>query len=231
VRDELVEMNVAPESKFVVVSLGFDLSPFRIGARERAEMRASVRAEFGIPPDASLMTLVARLVPIKRVDRFLRLANALRDIPGMHFLIVGDGELREPMQASAEALGLGKRLVWSGFRQDMPAMYAASDLVVQTSDNEGTPVALIEAQAAGVPVLSTRVGGVASAIGDDALFAAAHDESGLADKARRLLTDVPFASRAGRSGQMRVLTHFGLKRLIADIDALYRSLRNWNPQR
>jgi glycosyltransferase involved in cell wall biosynthesis len=77
-------------------------------------------------------------------------------------LIVGDGELRERLQASAEAQSLGERLVWAGFRRHLPDVYFASDVAVQTSDNEGTPVALIEAQAGGVPMVSTAVGGVAT---------------------------------------------------------------------
>ena len=87
------------------------------------------------------MTLVARLVPIKRVDRFLRVAARLDGNAGVRFLVVGDGVDRERLRASTEARTLADRVVWTGFRRDMPDVYFASDVVVLTSDNEGTPVA------------------------------------------------------------------------------------------
>jgi glycosyltransferase involved in cell wall biosynthesis len=224
VRDELVAMDVAPASKFEVVPLGFDLSPFTIAEPARERMRATLRAELGISPGAPVLTLIARLVPIKRVDRFLRVAVALRDVPEVRFMIVGDGELRDSLRDSQEALALGDRLVWAGFRRDMPAAYFASDLVIQTSDNEGTPVALIEAQAAGVPVISTRVGGTESAVADPRFLAPRDDEARLAQVARALLEDRELAVRTGADGRARVLERFGLARLVTDLDGIYREL-------
>jgi glycosyltransferase involved in cell wall biosynthesis len=223
VRDELVAMGVAPGSKFEVVPLGFDLSPFTVEDPLRGQMRDALRAELGVPPDAQVVTLIARLVPIKRVDRFLRVANVLGDLPDVRFLIVGDGELGESLHASADALALGDRLVWAGFRRDMPSVYFASDLVVQTSDNEGTPVSLIEAQAAGVPVVSTRVGGTESTVGDARLLAAVDDEPGLARLARSLLEDRQLASVSSATGRNRALARFDVARLVSDIDTAYRA--------
>jgi glycosyltransferase involved in cell wall biosynthesis len=223
VRNELVAMGVAPASKFAVVPLGFDLSPFTVNGTARAEMREALRSDLGLPSDARVVTLIARLVPIKRVDRFLRMAGALRNLDGVHFLVVGDGELRESLQSSAEAQALRDRLVWAGFRRDMPAVYFASDVVVQTSDNEGTPVSLIEAQAAGLPVVSTRVGGTESAVAEDRFLAPPDDEQALTDAARALLCDQRLADTAAASGRRRVLGQFDLDRLVSDIVSLYDS--------
>jgi len=222
VRDELVKLGVAPASKFEVVRLGFDLSSFTVEGARREEIRSELRAELAIPADARVLTLIARLVPIKRVDRFLRVAQELRDIPDVGFLIVGDGELREQLRSSSDAQALAERLIWAGFRREMPAVCFASDVVIQTSDNEGTPVSLIEAQAAGVPVVSTNVGGAPTVVGDQRQLAAAEDEAGLADAARSLLTDPALARAAGSAGRERVLARFGLERLVSDIDAVYR---------
>lgn len=222
VRDELVALEVAPAAKFTVVPLGFDLSPFTVNAAVRRQMRAALRAELGIPHDARVVTLVARLVPIKRVDRFLRLAVALHDLPDVRFLIVGDGELRESLKASPDAQSLDGRVVWAGFRRDMPAVYFASDVVVQTSDNEGTPVALIEAQAAGVPVVSTRVGGTASAVVGDEALAPAGDQDRLASLVHAALCNRDSALTRAASAQGCVVSRFDLNRLIADLDQLYR---------
>ena len=100
-----------------------------------------------------------------------------------------------------------------------------SDLVVQTSDNEGTPVSLIEAQAAGVPVLSTRVGGARSAVADSGFLPSPEDEDALAQRTRSLLDDRDLAARIGPGGQSYVLARFNFERLASDIDAIYRMSR------
>jgi glycosyltransferase involved in cell wall biosynthesis len=225
VRDELVEMGVASASRFEVVPLGFDLSAFASDSAAKRSAGLRFRTEFAIPEDARVLTLVARLAPIKRVDRFLRVARALSDLPDLRFLIVGDGGLRASLQASPEALSLRDRLTWAGFRRDMTAVYAASDVVMQTSDNEGTPVSLIEAQATGVPVVSTRVGGTETVVGDGRCLADPADEDSLAAAARFLLTNQGIAEEVARAGQKQVLARFTLDRLVSDVDGLYRTLR------
>lgn len=226
VRDELVRLGVAPPEKFEVIPLGFELSPFFAVDPDRAARRRAFRAELGIRDDARVVTLVARLVPIKRVDRFLRVATMLRDLPNVTLLIVGDGELRERLQASPEAQSLGERLVWARFRRDMPDVYFASDVAVQTSDNEGTPVALIEAQAAGVPVVSTAVGGVASAMinGETGHITVVGDDEAMARAIRRYLDAPDQRQSHGARGRRHVTAAFALTELVARLDHLYRGL-------
>jgi glycosyltransferase involved in cell wall biosynthesis len=226
VRDELAELGVAPRDRFAVVPLGFDLSSFLVADPERGERRRALRAELGIAEDALVVTLVARLVPIKRVDRFLRVASLLRDVPGLRFVIVGDGELRDELQASEQTRALGSALVWAGFRRDMPDVYFASDVVAQTSDNEGTPVALIEAQAAAVPVVTTAVGGVASAVldGESGRITAVDDDEGMAGAIRGYLSDAGERREHGERGRRHVGERFTLNGLVAAIDGLYRGL-------
>jgi glycosyltransferase involved in cell wall biosynthesis len=225
VRDELVDLGVAPVEKFVVVPLGLDLARFTVASDERERRRRALRAELGIPLDARVVTLIARLAPIKRVDRFLRVAHRLGDDPNVRFLIVGDGELRDRLSASADAHALGARLLWAGFRRDIPAVCFASDVVVLTSDNEGTPVSLIEAQAAGTPVVSTRVGGVASVVRDGltGFVVDPSDERGLADAVSHVLADPGVAERAAAGGAESAQA-FSLDALVRGIDELYRGL-------
>jgi len=218
VRDELVALGVAPVERFEVIQLGLDLSRFVVGEAERARRGARLRASLGIPPEARVVTLVARLVPIKRVDRFLAIAQRLAgELDDVWFLIAGDGELGDRLRALPQPA----RTVWAGFQRDVAAVCFASDVVVLTSDNEGTPVSLIEAQAAGVPVVSTRVGGAAAVVapGSGALVRP-DDEEGFARAVRTVL------ERASPVGDPRahVLQTFSLDRLVADIDELYRRL-------
>ncbi|HEX4669365.1 MAG TPA: glycosyltransferase, partial [Solirubrobacterales bacterium] len=191
-----------------------------------ADRRRALRAELGIADDAPVVTLVARLVPIKRVDRFLRVAALLRDVPGIRFMIVGDGELRDQLRAAPEAQSLGERVLWVGFRRDMPDVYFASDVVVQTSDNEGTPVALIEAQAAGVPVVSTAVGGVRSAVldGESGRITATDDDEAMARAIRDYLDDPDQLREHGARGRRHVESTFTLTALVRALDGLYRRL-------
>jgi glycosyltransferase involved in cell wall biosynthesis len=231
VRDDLVGLGVAPAQKFRVMPLGFDLSPFTVDA-QRAERRHALREAWGARDDEVVVTLIARLVPIKRVDRFLAVARRLADRPKARFVVVGDGELREQLIASDDARALGDRLIWAGFRRDVPDVCFASDVVMLTSDNEGTPVSLIEAQAAAVPVVATDVGGVRSAVrdGESGWLAASDDTERLADAAGRLLDDPRRRSTMGQAGRAHVTSLYTLGRLVADHAALYDELLA-SPQR
>jgi glycosyltransferase involved in cell wall biosynthesis len=226
IRDELVELGVADADRFEVVRLGFDLEPFGVGIDEQARRRHRFRAELSIPADDQLVTLIARLVPIKRVDRFLRVARGLAaQRQRAHFLVVGDGELRRALQASPEAGELNGRLTWAGWRRDIPDVCFASDAVVLTSDNEGTPVSLIEAQAAGTPVVAGRVGGVPSVVRDgiSGFIVEPDDEQGMLDAVSRILDDATVADRA-QTAREDIVRTFSLDALVERIDGLYRRL-------
>ncbi len=217
VRDDLVRLGIAPAERIVVVRLGLDLRRFDVDPAARARCRAELRAQLGIPDKARVVTLIARLVPIKRVDRFLAVAQQLAELDDVWFLIAGDGELRDELQARPQP----ERVVWAGYQRDVPTVCFASDVVVLTSDNEGTPMSLIEAQAAGVPVVSTRVGGAATVVasGGGALVDT-DDVEGFAGAVLALL-ERPGNGDAARA---HVRETFSLDRLISDTDALYRQL-------
>lgn len=223
VRDDLVRLGVAPTARFEVLRLGFDLTRFRVDKATRSRRRAETREALEIPADARVVTIIARLVPIKRVDRFLRIAEKLAHLGDVWFLIVGDGELREQLQATPVDPRLRGRIVWAGFQRDVPGVCFASDVVVLCSDNEGTPVSLIEAVAASVPVVSTRVGGAASVVSGGAGSLVERDDlDGFSQAITRWLE----ADCAGDSSDRPVspLDSFGLERLVDDLAELYRSL-------
>ena len=221
VRADLVRLGVAPAERFEVIRLGLDLSRFDADAATRRAGRERMRAALGIPAGARVVTLVARLVPIKRVDRFLAVAAELAPLEDVWFVIAGDGELRAALQATPLPRGLRERIVWAGFQRDVPAVCFASDVVALTSDNEGTPVSLIEAQAAGVPVVSTRVGGATTVVASSSgALVDPGDVRGFADAVRARL-ERPVATEPARR---RVLETFSLDRLVGDVDDLYRRL-------
>lgn len=219
-RDELVRYRIAPAAKIAVIPLGLDLAPFATTPR-RAGM---VRRALGLDEATPLVGIVGRLTPIKNHRLFLEAAARL-ETPA-HFAIVGDGECRHSLEAHAAALGLGARAHFLGWRQDLPAIYSDLDALVIASDNEGTPVSIIEAMAAGAPVVSTAVGGVPDLIddGQTGLLVPPGDAPALAQALDRLLRDPELARRMAAAARPAALARFSIDRLADDLAALYRTL-------
>jgi glycosyltransferase involved in cell wall biosynthesis len=137
---------------------------------------------------------------------------------------VGDGERRAELEELARQRRIDGHVRFLGWRADLDRVYAGLDVVVLTSRNEGSPVALIEAMAAARPVVATRVGGVAELVGESGLLADVDDARALARAVVRLLTDPDLAYHMGQAGRRRVVPAFSQERLIADVDALYQRL-------
>jgi glycosyltransferase involved in cell wall biosynthesis len=226
VRAELIRLGIASADRIMVVPLGFDFARFDVSEDERRERREAFRGMLGIPLDVPLVTLVGRLEPIKRVDRFLRVANLIDEPEETRFLVVGDGSLREELQRSPEAVRLGKRLTWGGLRDDMPDVYFATSVLAVTSDNEGTNVSAIEAQASGVPIVTTRVGGMPSVVGDGetGFVVPAEREDVFADRVASLLCDEPLHRGFAEAGAHAARANFALERLVDNVVGLYRRL-------
>jgi glycosyltransferase involved in cell wall biosynthesis len=144
--------------------------------------------------------------------------------PSAVFLVVGDGERRAELEAGARARGLEGRVRFLGWRRDLDRVYADLDVVMLTSKNEGSPVALIEAMAAGRPVVATRAGGVEELVGTAGLVADIGDAGTLARHAAALLDDRARAADLGALARTRVVPAYSHERLVADIDRLYTEL-------
>ena len=221
--DDLVRLGVAPRDAFQVVPLGLDLARFDDLAPDAG---ADFRRRLGMEPDEVLVTFVGRLVAIKRVDVLLRAFASLRDTnPPLRLAIVGDGELRDELERLAAELDLGERVRFLGYRTDMAEIAAAADVAVLSSDNEGTPVSLIEAAAAGVPAVATAVGGVPDVVAPQTgILVPAGDAEALAAGVARLAADATLRERMGERARAHVRERFAVERLLGDIDALYEEL-------
>jgi glycosyltransferase involved in cell wall biosynthesis len=230
VRDDLLALGIGSRSRFAVVPLGLDLDRF-----ERADpLRGHLRRELGLPPDAPLVGIIARLVPIKAHEVFLEGAARLaRARPDVRFVVVGDGERRAALEALAAARHLGERVRFLGWRSDLDRIYADLDVVALTSRNEGSPVALIEAMAAGRAVVSTAVGGVADVVTDNVTgwLVPVDDPDALAARIGALLADPGARARAGAAARVQVRDRYGAARLVDDIDRLYQDLLRGLPAR
>ena len=225
IRDELVTAyRIGRREQYQVVPLGFDLTPF---ADTTEDARGRARRALGVATLTPTVTTVGRLTAIKQHELFLAAAKRIATtIPSARFLIVGDGERRAELEALTREWQLQDNVAFLGWRRDLATIYAASDVFLLTSRNEGTPVALIEAMAAGVPGVSTDVGGVRDVITDDRVgtVVSTASDAALAHAVMQLLTDRARRNAIGMLGRAQVLERFGLDRLVSDIAALYRTL-------
>jgi glycosyltransferase involved in cell wall biosynthesis len=220
---ELVDLRVARACKFRTIPIGLDLERLLVVERSDGD---SFRAEMGAEPDDVLAVFVGRLVPIKRVDVLIEaVALASATEPRLRVAIVGDGELRDALEQQVSSLGLGQTVRFLGFREDLSSILAGSDMAVLSSDNEGTPVALIEAAAAGRPAVATAVGGVADIVADSTgILVASGDVPALADALLRLARDRDARERMGLAAREHVCERFAAGRLVRDIESLYQEL-------
>jgi glycosyltransferase involved in cell wall biosynthesis len=220
---DLVGMRIAPPEKIVIVPLGMDLEPLIRGVQRRGELRA----ELGLEPNQPLIGIVGRLVPIKNHRLFLEAARSMVNSGSpARFVVVGDGGLRPALEALAAELGIASRVNFLGWRMDMAAVYPALDLLALTSDNEGTPVAVIEAMAAGVPVVATAVGGVPDVIrdGETGTLVPPGDAGGLAEAWLESLAGGEGVERMKLRAREDVIRRFGRERMISAMADLYRNL-------
>jgi glycosyltransferase involved in cell wall biosynthesis len=247
-RSELVhEHRIAPAEKVSVVPLGFDLSRFQ---EEVSRKRALFRRMYNVADDEVAIGIIGRLVPVKNHDLFLRALKAVseRSTRAVRAFIVGDGEERARLEQRAAELGLravaapalngagflanpGRplekaTLTFTSWLKEMDIVNAGLDVVVLTSLNEGTPVSLIEAQAANRPVVSTAVGGIENVVlpGRTALLSPSGDLEALATNLLRLIEDDALRARMGTDGWAHVRERYHYTRLVNDMAALYRSL-------
>ena len=221
--DDLVRLRVAPARKFRVIRLGLQLDRF---AALTAEDRAAERARLEVGDDDVVAVFMGRLVPIKRVDVLLDAVAAARAQGApVVLVVVGGGECEQALRAQAQAARIAGAVRFVGYRADIASVLAAGDLAVLSSANEGTPVALIEAAAAGLPLVATDVGGVRDVVVDGTgELVAAGDAAALGAAVAALAAEPERRRAAGATAREHVLARYGAARLIAEVDALYRDL-------
>jgi glycosyltransferase involved in cell wall biosynthesis len=220
---DIANYGVAPLSKIRTIPLGLEIDQMLDAEHHTGKLRA----ELGVGPDRKLIGIVARLVPIKAHELFLEAAVSIRAAqPDTTFLIIGDGERRAELESMAQQLGVADVTRFMGWRSDMRDVYADLNVVTLCSNNEGSPVALIEALAAGRPVVSTRVGGVPNVVqdGENGLLVPPRDAAAFAEGILTLLRDPARAAQLGLAGRAAVYPKYWSGRLVEDIERLYLEL-------
>jgi glycosyltransferase involved in cell wall biosynthesis len=213
VRDDLLRLRIAPADKIHVVRYGFDLDR-RVG---------HPATDLGLDPQAFVAGWAGRLTAIKRPADLVRVAAA---VDGLTLLLAGDGELRADVETLAGELAVADRVRLLGYVDDVASVYAASDVFLLTSANEGTPVVAIEALAAGVPIVATDAGGTRSVVddGETGLLAPVGDVETLAGHVGGLRDDERLRTELGAEGARRMRDRFSTARMADDVERVYAQL-------
>jgi glycosyltransferase involved in cell wall biosynthesis len=213
--------------RIVVIPNGVDLHRFH-----RPADPAAVRAGLGLEADVPMVTVVSRVTHLKGLETFITSAAILADrYPRARFVIAGepapgDGLYLASLERLADRLGVGDRVVFAGLCREVPALLAASTVVVMPSLNEALSNSLLEAMAAGVPIVATRVGGTPEAMtdGESGLLVPPGDVRALTTRVGQLLDDRQMAAALGRAARGVIEERFSLPRMVAATEHLYEEL-------
>ena len=219
VRDDLFAAGIGRFDQFHIIPPGLSLPPM--------PEKSVARSMFAIPEDSFVIAFVGRLTHIKRPDRFLDVVRAVsKDTDRAHFLVAGAGDLAPMIEQAANHDRLP--ITYLGWRSDIENILAASDAMLLTSDNEGTPLSLIQAGMAGLPVVSTNVGSVSEVVENGSTgIVCGTDSNELAAALTDLLSEPAGAVARGERGREFAEARFGVSRLVRDHTDLYESiLRN-----
>jgi glycosyltransferase involved in cell wall biosynthesis len=227
--DRLIAVSKAIEHKLcdeqrttVPVSLiynGVDLERY-----DSQEACCTLPEEYGMEPGSAIVGVVARLEPEKGHPTLLEAwPQVLRACPDTYLLIVGEGSRRDALEAQARELRIAHRVVFTGRRDDVPAVTAALDVAVLPSYREAQGMVILEAMALSRPVVASNVGGIPEMIEDGVtgLLVPPRDPSALATAIVRLLTNHPLADTLGRAGHDMVHDRFCIELMVGAIESIY----------
>jgi glycosyltransferase involved in cell wall biosynthesis len=229
VKDFLVRDRSVPNQKVEIIYNGAPLSFFR-GSPTPLSLEASLtigwKEKLGIPAEDRVVAIVGRLHPVKGHTYFLQAAQrVLKDYPRVTFVVVGDGELMEPLIQESQQLAIAHKVIFMGYCQDVPGLLREVDIKVIASLSEGIPLTLFEAMAAACPVVSTQVGGIGEILQDGytGYLVPPRDPAALAGPIIRLLCD-PALRQAMSSAACQTAQKFDVSNNVRQFEALYERL-------
>ncbi len=216
VKDDLLAVGIGNQNIFGVMPPGLQLA--------EVPSRSSARKELGLNDDAIYCAFIGRITQIKRPDRFLDVVAEIKSRGiDLHFIVAGAGELLQYCQDRATTEKLP--VTFLGWREDIEVVLAAADFVLLTSDNEGTPLSLIQAGMVGIPVVATNVGSTNEIVvnGETGLLTDLSVKQ-LADAVAKIATDSALRAKMGVAGKEYTLARYGVARLVKDHQDLYLKL-------
>jgi glycosyltransferase involved in cell wall biosynthesis len=228
-KKELSEQHkICDQSKITVIPLGFDLNKFHQNLEQR---RIDTRLKFDIRKEEVAIAIVGRLAPIKNHTLFLKIIEnvALRTKQKLAVFIVGDGSEREAIEQRIQTMSSieNLRIIMTSWILDIGTFNAGMDIMCLTSDNEGTPVSLIEAQAANIPIVATDVGGVRDVVldGETGFVVPKNSTDAFAEKLFLLIEDEKIRTKMSQNGWNYVENKFHYSTLANNMKSYYYGLR------
>ncbi len=218
VKNDLIKAGIGSEAQFHTFFPGLP-SP-------RTASKSDIRAQLGWDHHTIYCTFVGRLTQIKRPDRLLDVAAALvARGTSLKIMVAGEGELYEPSVTRAKRESLP--VTFLGWRKDIDALFAASDIAILTSDNEGIPLTLIQAAQAGLPIVATDVGSISDIVKNgETGFLTAPAPGAMASALSTLVNDQELRNRLGQAGKTRAYEYFSLERMLKDHTDIYQRAHN-----
>ena len=226
---------VSADLKQQMVAEGFPARCIRVvhngvdpGTRASSAQRAHAREALGVPPDAFIVGTAGRLDPVKNLTVMLQVQQLLRDKVKRAFaVIVGDGPERAALAAAADALGLADSVIFTGYRSDVRALMPAFDVYLNCSTYEGVSLTILEAMAAGLPVVATPVGGNPEVVVDhETGYLIPSRARSLAETLAHLAFDARLRRAMGDAARWRVIRHFSIARMVDEYAAIYLADRS-----
>jgi glycosyltransferase involved in cell wall biosynthesis len=221
---EYAEAGAAPAGGTEVLDPGIEIDRIESAA---AESRARARKELGLPAEGSLVGMVCRLEEVKAPEHFIEAAGAVAaGMDNVRFLVAGDGPRRPLMEGMVEKSTLKGRIDFLGWREDAPRVVSALDVLVLPSLNEGAPMVLLEAQALGVPVVATKVGGTPGIVkdGETGLLVPPGEPAAIADAVRALLGDGAKRKAFAEEGRRWVRERFSSEAMLKRLREIYEEM-------
>jgi len=222
VNEYMVKQLGLSTAKISTIHYGIDPTPFQEVSQETIR---AVRESWEIPPQAWVIGTVARLVPQKALHILLQGYSRYRVLASRpsRLVIVGSGDLEADLKAEAQRLGVDDYVVWAGYREDIPAVMRAFDCFALTSIYEGLGLVLLEAMAAGKPVVATSVSAIPEVVQDrvTGLLCAVNNPDLIAE-ALLQLEQLEYQKSLGYAGYIRVTKHFSLSEMISKTIATYQ---------
>ncbi|MHC1696765.1 MAG: glycosyltransferase [Geobacteraceae bacterium] len=191
-----------------------------------AGQRASCRSEFGLDPDSIVIGSSGRLEKVKRYDLMLQgFTTIFERFPNSRLMLIGDGSLKTDLEFLAKELGIADAVIWTGFRKDVPRLLTALDIYVQSSVNEGLSLSILEAMAAGKPVIITDVGGARELVdnGRTGILIAPGSATEISGAIIELLEVPAKRSLLADAGRDYVEKEFGIRQMMESYRQLYES--------
>jgi glycosyltransferase involved in cell wall biosynthesis len=223
--DICYKYKIAAPDKVTVIPIGFEFHHIR----SNPKYRGTIKNNYKIPDNEIVISIIGRLTEIKNHDLFLEIAyHLLKQYPTVHFLIIGDGHLRDQLTEKVVHLNLNNSIHFTGWISDIPKIYSNTDILLLTSINEGTPNTIIEAMYNKIPVVATNVGGVPDIIsnGKDGFIIDSFHYNDFIPILIKLIYQPKFRSEIGEAAHKKVVTKFAAQRLVNDMKTLYHNLLN-----